>query len=170
MHYRRLIKIGEIKLPLTPPNVLNIRFKSKVKILENGCHLWTKSKDKDGYGVFSVNQVNIRAHRFSYLQNKGMIPKDWLVMHKCDTPSCVNPDHLRVGTHKDNLVDMVSKNRSNKLKGEDHSQAKLTNYDVIQIKKMLKQKIPHQDIAKNFNTTFQQVSSIKLGKSWSHIK
>ena len=75
----------------------------------NGCWEWTKSNIK-GYGVFCINSKNEYAHRYSMIL-AGYDLQDFDVLHKCDNPKCVNPDHLFLGTHTDNMRDMVSKGR-----------------------------------------------------------
>lgn len=90
------------------------RFNEKLKYDEDtGCHIWVASKDRDGYGWFRLNKVMRYAHRVAWEWTFGEIPVDTLVLHKCDTPSCVNPDHLFLGTHQDNMDDMANKGRRN---------------------------------------------------------
>ena len=74
----------------------------------SGCWLWLGDLDSGGYGRLKIKGKTYRAHRFSLLREQQT---DLFVCHKCDTPSCVNPDHLFLGTHSDNMKDMVSKNR-----------------------------------------------------------
>ena len=88
-----------------------LRFESKI-IKSNSCWIWSASKDKKGYGNFRNIKME-RAHRFSYETYKGPIPEDMYVCHSCDVPSCVNPDHLWLGTAKDNSQDRDKKGRHN---------------------------------------------------------
>jgi hypothetical protein len=87
----------------------------------NECWNWRLVKNtwkgKWNYGVFSNNGVRIRAHRFSWILYFGPIPEEICVLHECDNPTCVNPFHLFLGTHKDNADDMVSKGRNNTNRG-----------------------------------------------------
>ncbi len=76
---------------------------------ENGCWIWQKAKDIDGYGIVGSR----RAHRISFEIFKGYIPREKMICHKCDNPSCVNPDHLFIGNAKDNMFDAIQKNRRN---------------------------------------------------------
>ncbi len=77
---------------------------------ENGCWEWKAKKDKNGYGIIYATK-NTRAHRFSYELYHGKIFENLIICHKCDNPPCVNPDHLFMGTHKDNAQDRQQKNR-----------------------------------------------------------
>lgn len=76
-----------------------------------GCWLWTGSRCRDGYGNFYDGSRVIGAHRFSWSVHKGQAPGKFHVLHKCDTPACVNPDHLKLGTHTDNMRDSRLKGR-----------------------------------------------------------
>ena len=98
---------------------------------ENGCWVWTKSVDKNGYGICRINGIR-RAHRASYALLIGPIPKGLLVLHHCDSPPCVNPKHLWVGTNRDNVDDMLRKKRS--LTGEKNTQSKLTEEQILAIR------------------------------------
>ena len=82
------------------------------KVPFSGCWIWMGSGNKKGYGtIFLDKWSNVLAHRASYMMFKGPLNKGMFVCHKCDVPSCVNPDHLFLGTSGDNVRDMVSKNR-----------------------------------------------------------
>lgn len=83
----------------------------KRRTIENGCWLLKPSPSNKGYAKIEVNGVNKRAHRISYETFVGPIPKGLLVLHHCDVRHCVNPEHLWIGTHKDNTQDMIKKGR-----------------------------------------------------------
>lgn len=119
------------------------------------------------------------AHRWVYTNVKGEIPEGLLVMHTCDNKCCVNPEHLKVGTWKDNLHDYFDKYGRDHLRGfippynrgSKVGSAKLTEDQVIEIKKLLK-KHPKDltRISKQFGVTQRAVSSIRNGESWAWLK
>src|SRR5213595_2676709 len=78
----------------------------------SGCWLWLGSIDKLGYGKVTVRGFHL-AHRLAYAETKGPIPEGMLVLHKCDVPACINPEHLYVGDSQDNMNDMVMRGRGN---------------------------------------------------------
>jgi len=97
------------------------RFEQKCEpVTETGCWIWTgcySGKGRTGYGLFHTKTVKTgakmkKAHRVSYELYKEEIPEGMLVCHKCDNPACVNPDHLFLGSHIDNMKDMISKGRA----------------------------------------------------------
>jgi len=83
----------------------------------SGCWLWTAYCNEDGYGRISFGRKMLLAHRVSWELHCGEIPAGIQVLHECDNPYCVNPSHLFLGTHKDNMADCTSKRRNNKPRG-----------------------------------------------------
>ena len=92
--------------PLCSAETRPYRFLDKI-LFDDGCWLWAGALDKNGYGVFERG----RAHVYAYEYWKGPVPDGMLVCHACDTPGCVKPDHLWLGTPKDNMIDSADKGR-----------------------------------------------------------
>ena len=90
------------------------RFSEKYEVSESGCWLWRSTIVFKGYGQFYLNGKSRFAHRASWLLHKGAIPGGLFVCHTCDVPRCVNPEHLFLGTNKDNMQDMARKGRGRK--------------------------------------------------------
>lgn len=99
------------------------RFWKKVNKTDS-CWVWTACTCGDGYGFFSNTGGEERAHRFSYELHYGKIPIGMYVCHKCDNPLCVNPEHLFLGTHADNMQDKKNKDRTYKPYGNKYSLGK----------------------------------------------
>jgi hypothetical protein len=150
------------------PEVIE-RFWSKVEKTD-GCWLWkAKSKDWDGYGLFSANGRSVRAHRFSWQLANGRKPGKMLVCHRCDNPACVRPDHLFLGTACDNFRDCLAKGRYSP-KGTGNAAAKIKEADVPKIRNLYATgQWSQQAIADIFGITQTAVSSIVRGKHWRHL-
>lgn len=155
--------------------------KIQYEINDNGCWICTSHcKDKDGYAKIFVHQKHKRLHRYIYELNYGEIPDNMVIRHKCDNPSCINPEHLEVGTYYDNTMDRVNRGRTNpksynnlilgrKLKGENAGGSKLKEIDVIEIKKA-RGLISSPELAKRYNITSSAIRAIWLNKNWAWVK
>lgn len=140
------------------------RFFSRFVKLEEGCWQWRAHTDKDGYGILPGLNSNTRAHRLSYEIHIGPIPENMLVCHRCDNPGCVNPDHLFVGTAKDNSQDALKKGRH--YIGEKNPNSKLTDENVNEI---LKSEFNSQQLATKFSVTRATINRIRRRNGWGHL-
>lgn len=136
------------------------------KLSKDDCWEWLGSKTNKGYGRLRIGKKKISSHRYSYLINIGSIDPGLYVCHKCDNPSCVNPNHLFLGTNKDNMNDRNMKNRQ--AKGENNH-SKLFPKDVIEIRALLHSGVKTKDIAEMFKVNYSVIESIKLHRSWNHV-
>ena len=156
--------LGRPRKPITKE-----RITERVIINENGCWEWTGASIPAGYGFIASNRKMYYTHRVAYELWNGPIGEKMSVCHRCDNPCCCNPEHLFVGTAQDNALDMVRKGRCKNKKGEEHWNAIMTVEKVIEIKRLIKQGIRGNEIAKMFGVSQQVISAIKLGKCWTHV-
>jgi hypothetical protein len=142
-------------------------FDNAVPITESGCWLWDRSLSAKGYGWATFEGVVRRAHRLSFEAFRGLIPRGMLVCHRCDVRSCVNPEHLFLGTAKDNALDAVSKGRT--LVGEKNPRTSLNADSVKSIRSLYAggAKIAH--IARAFGLKHSATSAICKGISWKYL-
>lgn len=134
-----------------------------------GCWFWSGAVDADGYGGFYFNYIIEKAHRFSYMTFRGEIPPSMIVCHSCDQPSCVNPDHLFLGTYLDNRNDMLKKGRGRIIKGESVGLSKLTEIQVIEIRRLGSEGMRGSEISKKFDVTTSTINKILRNELWTHI-
>jgi hypothetical protein len=148
------------------------RFWSKVKIgTPDECWEWQGGKLRDGYGSFvldSRTKQHLQAHRYSYsIHNQNVkLGRNDFVCHKCDNPSCVNPNHLFLGNQKTNMQDRQNKQRQ--AKGEKISV--LSTSEVQEIKSLIKTKVPRRTIASMFGVGSTTITNIATGRSWKWVE
>ena len=149
-----------------PREPLLVRFWRHVDVRLGGCWPWTSWRDVDGYGIMEdkASGKQLKAHRVSYLLNKGEIPFGALIRHTCDTSACVNPAHLLLGTTQDNIADKVARGRT--PRGEGHWRSKLTD---LQRQQIYGAPGTHESIAKQFGVSRATVSLIKERKISAHV-
>ncbi len=145
---------------------LKTRFEANINKREDGCWDWTAGTAGYApfqYGTFRFNAKKIKATKASWMINNNTLefPKGLCLLHKCDRPICVAPHHIFLGTNKDNSTDKVNKNRQ---------QRKLTDEQVKEIKRMIKDNVFQDIIAEKFKLAQSTISKIKLGYRYSRIK
>lgn len=149
------------------------RFYKKV-IKTDRCWLWTGASDKHGYGSIGLgsrsdgSRGTELAHRVAWCLRFGEIPEGLCVLHRCDNPSCVRPDHLFLGTQLENIADMVSKKRHNL--GQKNGRSRLTDVTVRAIKHLLiTEDKSHGEIANMFGVCRSLITMIANQKRWRHV-
>lgn len=130
------------------------------------CWLWTGTINGSGYGQFSIDNKPVSIHNFSYKKHKGHIPKGMFVCHLCDFKVCCNPDHLWLGTPRDNSEDRDNKGRGKACRGQMNGNAKLTDADVLRIRSDPR---TGNALAKEYGMAKSQISLIRSGKTWKHL-
>jgi len=143
----------------------------KIIKMKNGCQLYTGQFSHNGYGKYSYKKNGklfcVRTHRVSWISKNGNIPEGMHVCHKCDVPNCVNPDHLFVGTHSDNMKDRQDKKRC--AFGERHHMSKVKSDAVVLMRKMRESGMTCEAIAEKIGVTKWMVSKCTSGKTWSSV-
>lgn len=148
------------------------RFFEKIeRIPIAGCWLWTGTiigkSTQHKYGAFNIGRGNVLCHRFSWeLHNALEIPHGMHILHRCDVPFCVNPSHLFLGTHQDNMTDMREKRRAIGHPGEANKCAKLTSDDVIIIREKRKQGVSCVKLAALYSVVPSTISRISGNRGW----
>lgn len=140
----------------------------------SGCWLWCGSVTRGGYGHLNVALPGSRArrahpaHRLSWIAHQGPIPTGLWILHKCDVRSCINPDHLFVGTHAENMADMVAKGRHRRgdYRGEKHGSTTLSERQVLEIRA---DRRTYRGIGKAYGISPATVCRIKCGDTWTHV-
>lgn len=158
-------------------NTLLTRFDAKVDRSggPDACWPWTASRDAHGYGQIkcSILKRPLKAHRIALEAHLGHpIPESMKACHRCDNPPCCNPSHLFIGTQSDNMADCGRKGRhpGPGLHGGDHPIAKLSESDVIEIRRLYAtEKLTQTELGRQFGVGQAAISGIILRKSWTHI-
>jgi len=145
------------------------RFWSKVAIAgPDECWSWLASRNSHGYGTFGIKCQTCAAHRIAWILTNGPIPSERWVLHKCDNRLCCNPRHLFLGTHRDNMDDMVQKGRH--TKGECSSRAKLTKIQVLEIRARYKAGDTSQSLLGiEYGVSHGCISAIIRRENWHHL-
>lgn len=145
------------------------RFWSKVEKTSD-CWCWkAKSVDANGYGIFKIGKRSFRAHRLAWELANGHTPGTLLVCHTCDTPWCVNPGHLFLGTPRDNYYDCLAKGRYSP-KGTGNAASKLDDIGIRKIRRLYASGTWSQRaIARKFNVNQTTISAIVRGAKWRHV-
>lgn len=146
------------------------RFKAMWLLDHKGCWLWTGYKVRGGYGDFWYSGGRMPAHRYAWIMHNGAIPEGLHVLHRCDVPACVNPEHLWLGTNTDNIRDSISKGRfifqKTRWFGSACNSAKMSDRDVEKIREMGARGITQRGIASQLGVSEDAVGNVLRGKTW----
>lgn len=150
-----------------PRPSLQERFYNKVKKTQS-CWLWVGTKNGRGYGVIGDGGKLLLAHRVSYRLFNGDLLIGLCVLHKCDNTSCVNPDHLWLGSQRENMRDKCLKGRACGSKGVRNGRAKLNENLVKEIRRLYKtQEFSHTGLAEVFNVSKATIYYITNNINWT---
>lgn len=148
------------------------RFEAKAIPEPNGgCWLWTGSLHHLGYGQITVANKLHKTHRFAWRLYRGAIPDGAHVLHRCDVRCCVNPDHLFLGTHAENMKDMALKGRgrTSDKRGEKSGTSRLTDEKVRTARAMRVTGFRQHEIAKLLDVSVMTINRLLNGKAWNHV-
>lgn len=135
------------------------------------CWHWLGPVEPVGYGVFGMANKVLKAHRLVYETRFGEIPKGMYVCHRCDVRDCVNPAHLFLGTHADNMHDMATKGRRKGIcQGDDHGIAKLKESQIPTIRALYSEGKTYQQIADLYSVSRATIWRVVTGVYWRHVQ
>jgi hypothetical protein len=142
-------------------------FERSMPVPECGCWIWMGATNGErGYGSVNIGKKLVGAHRLSWEIHNGSIPKGQHVLHKCDTPLCVNPEHLFLGTHTDNMRDKYRKRREGDWRGTRNGKARLTSDDVRTIRNS---SLSQAELSRRIGVSPATINHVLRGRSWSHV-
>lgn len=142
---------------------------------DGDCWEWMGSRNEKGYGLVRHDGRMLRAHRYAWEEENGPIPDGIKVCHRCDNPPCVRPDHLFLGTQRENLLDAESKGRKfspfrgQVQIGEANRYARMTDERVRETRRLSAAGVRQKDIAEQFGVVPETISHILRGKTWTHV-
>lgn len=147
------------------------RIMRSISVSPSGCWEWTHSLDRVGYGKIKALNRTLQAHRFSWMVFRGEIPDSLCVLHECDNRKCVNPDHLFLGTQKDNMDDCARKGRNADMKKlARESNSKVTEDQVREIRRLyFEGGLRQEDIGNQFGLSKGGVQAIASRRCWKDI-
>lgn len=141
------------------------RFMKNVR-LSDDCWEWIGASDAKGYGLFWLDGSTRRAHRVAIELITGETITGKVILHTCDNTCCVNPEHLRVGTQKDNVRDMHDKGRQASKVGSLNGASKLTEDMIVYIRTST---LGHTALGRELGVSKTTIMRVRSGKSWSHV-
>jgi hypothetical protein len=136
---------------------------------ENGCRIFTGSRDKGGYGWVMKEGKQVLIHREVFKKHNPEIVVTGVIMHICDVRNCINPEHLKHGTQGENFADMVSKGRRVTAKGSRNQGAKLVESDIPKIRELAAMGVKHTRLSQDFGVSQTAIGRIVCRKTWSHV-
>lgn len=133
------------------------------------CWPWLRSRNSQGYGGCSYQGATWKSHRLAWTLTNGLIPDGLCVCHSCDTPPCCNPAHLFLGTNAENISDREGKGRGVRLVGRAHGMSKLTEVDVLELRRLHATGVSQRELASRYGVTPTNVGYIIRRETWAHV-
>lgn len=171
-HYTRLQRHGSTSVTVADPRDISLkqRIKRNIEKDDNGCWIWQKGLNSDGYGQISINAEKHRVHRMAYQEWVGEIPSGKEVCHKCDVRACCNPKHLFIATHKENVHDMIKKGRRASSSGERNGKSTLLEKEVFEVFDRVLWGETDEFISDVFGVEAHVIQKIRSGVTWSKTR
>lgn len=156
-------------IKILPEDRFSIKGLLKYTKTNNDCKEWLLGKRSGGYGSVRWDGTHFSVHRLVYnLAHPDEDITNLFIRHRCDNPSCINPEHLESGTPQDNTDDMISKERN--AKGSKHGRSKLTEGQILQIRHLYSfGNITYKELGRIYNIDFSTVGKIIKKRRWSHV-
>lgn len=176
-HYMRLRRGGTLETRAFPPTWSTAKERLEwygwnvvqrdTPFADGPCWEWAGTCGAGGYGVLAVDHRTHKAHRLAYETWVGPIPEGMVVRHKCDNPPCINPEHLELGTPKDNARDREERGRRTPARGEKHGCAKLTWDNVNEIRSLWSTgNYTRKQLAEDFGVVWTTIDMVVRNKTW----
>lgn len=171
---KRTRRLGDAMRPMPTFRPEQIeRFWARTRQESGACWVWRGAVGSKGYPMYTFNTPGepartFMAHRVAFYLGKGEDPGNYLVLHRCDVPLCINPDHLFLGSQQENIHDAQRKDRW--PIGERHHSAKLTAADVREIRKLRSGGATFASIAARYSVSITNIQTIVSRQSWKHVK
>ena len=178
MHYKRVWRGGVAETTQKIPNGMSIEFNLNFHgytVTEGGCWEWNGGRfaslgGRPAYGALYAGGETLMAHRASYEFHVGPIPHGMFACHSCDNPPCINPEHIFLGSNRDNMVDMYGKGRGNRPLGQAVHNSKLTVADVIDIRQARNGgAVSLGVLAEQYGVSKQNICHIAKYRSWKQV-
>jgi hypothetical protein len=178
MHYLRLLRKGTVgksetikpKLKSSEPERLKEWMGKMYSLTGNGCWEWEGRRDRKGYGRLKIDGMETLAHRVSaFIYHSLELRSEIQCLHHCDNPPCINPDHLFLGTNKDNIDDKVRKGRVKSPRGMESPSAKLTDEMVREIRERRHIGETYTSLAMAYGIASQNICKCCKRITWKHI-
>lgn len=172
VHYQRKRRTGDVNKvrvggfrPVDP--AVRLRERSQ---RQGDCIVYTFARpSRSGHRLMGFRGKRVGVHRIAWILAHGEIPTGLCVLHRCDVPNCINPDHLFLGTQVDNTADRDRKGRHIPLRGSKNGYAKLSEYQVVEIRELLASGLSQQTVANRFGVHQHAIWRIASGKGWRHV-
>lgn len=173
-HYKRWYRYGDVHVSRAVSNDMSVEQRLRYHgwtVTASGCWEWNGGLSSKGYGGLWYKGVNYKTHRLAYETWVGPIPEGLHILHSCDNPPCINPEHLRPGTNDENVQDKMNRDRHGygRMQGSRHGRSKLTEEEVILMRESHQNGIDAKQLAATYGVSPDHVRLILRRGVWRHV-